>query len=62
MNEGERVSGMWEGVLQSIFFILTVLYVFGIVFFETKYVVLLFLLMIYFGVKSLTYYNWKDRK
>ena len=53
---------MWERVLQTIFFILTVLYVFGIVFFETKYVVLLFLLMIYFGVKSLTYYNWKDRK
>ena len=62
MNEGERVLGMWEGVLQSIFFILTILYVFGIVFFETKYVVLLFLLMVYFGVKSLTYYNWKDRK
>ena len=58
----ERVLGMWEGVLQSIFFILTILYVFGIVFFETKYVVLLFVLMIYFGVKSLTYYDWKDMK
>ena len=56
------MNDMWEGVLQTIFFILTILYVFGIVFFETKYVVLLFLLMIYFGVKSLTYYNWKDRK
>ena len=55
------MKDMWEGILQMIFFIVTIAYVFSTVLWEPKYTLILFLLMVYFGVKSLTYYNWKDK-